>query len=425
VVIIFGWFRVGLFRFMPVAQKRGMEQERKPIAITHPKIAAQWHPTKNGILTPFDVLGGSHKKVWWKCLDGPDDHEWETTISHRTRGGKCPCCSGQKIVSSNCLATTHPELSLEWHPTKNRNLSPFNVVAGSHRKVWWRCQTGVSDHDFQASIANRIYGRVHGTNCPYCVGKKVASSNCLETLYPEISKEWDYTKNGSATPGSVTTGSMKKYWWKCAIGHDDHEWKAAVAKRVAGRNCPCCAGKKVVPSNCLATVFPILAKEWHPTKNGHLTPDNIVAGSHSKVWWLCHCGHEWQAVVKSRAAGRGCPACKASHGEKAVVTYCEHNRLSFDREVKFKTCKSRRCLRFDFVVTYSGKLFAIEYHGLQHFIPVSFGSGSSDPVKNLKDIQYRDQIKRAWCADPENGITLIELSCKPDEVADELAKVFC
>lgn len=37
----------------------------------------------------------------------------------------------------------------------------------------------------------------------------------------------------------------------------------------------------------LAFKAPILAKEWHPTKNGELTPWDLSAGSGISVWWLC------------------------------------------------------------------------------------------------------------------------------------------
>ena len=40
---------------------------KKPLSVTHPEIATQWHPTENGDLTPSDVKAGSGKKVWWKC----------------------------------------------------------------------------------------------------------------------------------------------------------------------------------------------------------------------------------------------------------------------------------------------------------------------------------------------------------------------
>ena len=77
--------------------------------------------------------------------------------------------------------------------------------------------------------------------------------------------------------------------------------------------------------NDLATKRPDLADEWHPTKNGDLTPRDVADGSEKKVWWKCNrCGHEWKAAIASRARSRrGCPKCaKAAIGmrnAKAVV----------------------------------------------------------------------------------------------------------
>ena len=47
-----------------------MRKDKKSLAETHPEIAKQWHPTKNGSLTPFDLSIGSGKLVWWKCAKG-------------------------------------------------------------------------------------------------------------------------------------------------------------------------------------------------------------------------------------------------------------------------------------------------------------------------------------------------------------------
>ena len=132
------------------------------LAITHQKVAAQWHPTKNGDLTPDDVTAGSGKKVWWQC-EVADDHEWQAALYSRTGSRKdgCPACSGKKRVLSNCLATIHPELAKQWHPTKNEGLTPFNVTAGCNKKIWWQCER---EHEWQAIIANRKKGQ----NCPFC-----------------------------------------------------------------------------------------------------------------------------------------------------------------------------------------------------------------------------------------------------------------
>ena len=59
----------------------------------------------------------------------------------------------------------------------------------------------------------------------------------------------------------------------------------------------------------LAVVNPVLAKEWHPTKNGALLPEFVSAHSNKKVWWQCEKGHEWEAVINSRNKGHGCMIC--------------------------------------------------------------------------------------------------------------------
>ncbi len=67
-------------------------------------------------------------------------------------------------------------------------------------------------------------------------------------------------------------------------------------------------------TNCVATVRPALAKEWHPTRNGTLSPEQVVAGSEKLVWWQCSINplHEWPAKVADRVRGTGCPSC--GHG---------------------------------------------------------------------------------------------------------------
>ena len=35
------------------------------------------------------------------------------------------------------LIETNPDLAIEWHPIKNRNLTPHDVTIGYDKKVWW------------------------------------------------------------------------------------------------------------------------------------------------------------------------------------------------------------------------------------------------------------------------------------------------
>lgn len=274
------------------------------LADVNPDLAKQWHSTKNGEVTPYDVSVGSTFKAWWKCPKG-HDHEWDALISDRHRGIGCAICSNYKVVKSNSLATLNPELASEWHPTRNKDLTPDDVHPGSAKKVWWKCAKG-GDHEWQTVVHSRSWGR----GCPVCSGRKVVNSTCLATVNPELAKQWHPTKNGQLTPGKIGPNSGKRVWWKCPNG-GDHEWKAIVTNRHRGLGCPICSNQKIVLSNCLATLHPDLAKQWHPTKNGKLTPYDIGPGSGKLVWWKCPEGddHEWRADVKRRSNGRGCPIC--------------------------------------------------------------------------------------------------------------------
>ena len=200
------------------------------------------------------------------------------------------------------LLNNYPEIAKEWHPTKNEKLQPEFVSYGSSKKVWWKCKLG---HEYEAII----YSRINGSGCPYCAGQKVLKGyNDLKTKNSELAKEWHPTKNGGLKPEMLTYASNKKVWWKCSKGH---EWEASIYSRNNdGRGCPYCANQKVLKGyNDLKTKNPKLAKEWHPTKNNNLTPNDVMPNSHKKVWWKCSKGHEWEATIGDRNRGTGCPYC--------------------------------------------------------------------------------------------------------------------
>ena len=74
----------------------------------------------------------------------------------------------------------------------------------------------------------------------------------------------------------------------------------------------------------LAVTHPAIVKEWHKTKNKNLTPKDVTPGSNRKVWWKCASNHEWEAIVKSKSKGRGCPECagkKAGKDNNLSVKY--------------------------------------------------------------------------------------------------------
>lgn len=123
--------------------------------------------------------------------------------------------------------------------------------------------------------------------------------------------EWHMIKNNNLKPENVSYMSHQKIWWLCKMGH---EWIASCNNRTRDdSNCPYCTNKKVCKDNCLMTIHPNIALEWHKTKND-LTPYDVTYGSDKKVWWKCPVAedHEWFATIcsRTRKTGGNCPFCK-------------------------------------------------------------------------------------------------------------------
>lgn len=281
------------------------------LAVLYPDTAREWHPKKNGKLTAWDVVPGSHKDVWWRCRLDPK-HEWQTTLRARIvdKTG-CPFCIGRRPTDTLSLAACFPEIANEWHPVKNGLLTPWSIVPGANKKVWWRCSKN-SSHEWQTKVVSRTRA---GTGCPSCVKRHrtvPTKSNNLARLYPEIAAQWHPTKNGKLRPAELTPGSNKAIWWKCSEGAD-HLWRTKVVSRTkAHTGCPFCAGKKPSKKNNLAVKYPDLASQWHPSRNGSLTPKDVTSRTNMKVWWQCRINkrHVWESAINKRTSrNQQCPKC--------------------------------------------------------------------------------------------------------------------
>lgn len=332
----------------PFCAKRYLLRENS-LAAKHPEIAAQWHPTKNRKmlpnfqgtwvpetnhhlapqdrpsrnrrLLPADVSCGSQQKIWWQCPEG-EEHVWQATVNHRTKGHGCPYCANQKLSKDNHLAARYPAVANQWHPTRNKPLLPTEVTAGTKKSVWWRCFRSAK-HVWQAPVSNIVNRWRVGTNgCPFCKGRKVTDESNLRAKYPDVAKLWHPDLNGELTPHAMATSSNKVAWWRCPE-NAEHVWDAPVHRVVTinkkGRSgCPYCAGKRVTKDASLAAIYPDLARQWHPRLNKPLRPSEVTPSSNKVVWWLCNAGrnHVWQRKINhellSWKRGRsGCPKCNA------------------------------------------------------------------------------------------------------------------
>jgi DNA-directed RNA polymerase subunit RPC12/RpoP len=294
-------------------------------------------------------------------------------------------------IGTNDLQSQYPELAKEWDYEKN-NLNPSQVVIGSPKHAAWKCS--ICGNEWKTAIRHRTQ---RNSGCPKCAEPKriishrkafLTKNGCITNSL--LLKEWDYNKNDKQ-PTDMTKASNEKVWWVCS--RCGYNYEAQINNRSNGRGCPCCSNKVTVKGiNDLATTHPELAKEWHPTKNGTITPFNVVHGCGKKVWWRCDLGHEYQATILHRSHGTNCPVCNSgrqtSFAEQAIYYYIK--KIFPDAIGRYTDIFDNRMELDIYIPTIKT---AIEYDGV-------FWHKSAKSVKN-------ENIKYGICQ--EHGIKLIRI----------------
>lgn len=288
-----------------------------------PELVKQWHPTKNGDLTAFDVNAGSAFYAWWKCSKG-DDHEWQSTVKNRKYGQGCGVCSGKVVVKSNCLSSNYPNIAKEWHPIKNKPLTPSIITMYSDKQIWWKCKEG---DEFQTSVVHRTKDK---TNCPYCTNQKVRDNgdNSHAAIYPESALEWDNKKNYPLRPEEITPSARKKYWWKCQCCNSSY--KQSPYQRTNGSRCRKCGIESTKQKLQQGDKFIKNAKE-RCEKEGYLFKGVIgeYKNVESKFRYTCKEGHEKEVTFHGFVLSNSrCPEC-AVYGykdSKSAIFYVNYNK---------------------------------------------------------------------------------------------------
>ena len=189
---------------------------------------------------PFKLISNEYKNntsnLKWQCLKDDCGEFFLCSWSAISQKAGCGVCAGKQVGLSNCLATKNPLIVKQWHPTKNGDLTPYDITSGSDKKVWWQCDKS-PNHEWMVSIYNRSYGY----GCPYCAGQLPSDEYNLFLLHPEICEEWHFNKN-KKHPKEYTPKSGKKVWWICK--ECNHEWMSSISHRSNNRGCPECNKSK-------------------------------------------------------------------------------------------------------------------------------------------------------------------------------------
>lgn len=366
-----------------IGENQATPREGESLAERSPEVAASWHPSRNLPATPSTIKNASGLRAWWKCLNADCGHEWQTSVANRTGGKRtgCPICSRAQrravyarthiALPGASFGDLHPALLGEWNITRNGKLDPFALKPASSTKAWWTCRD--CGHEWQTTIGLRTTA---GTGCAPCSYKQrgvkrqtpVAGASIAE-LFPDLLQEWDWERNADLDPSQLKPGSDLKVWWVCA--RKGHKWLAHIYHRASRKPTGCfqCAHVPEVGES-FAELNPMTAREWHPTRNAEVRPDEVKPSSAYEAWWKCSArGHEWQTPVFNRSGSRitSCPTC-TMWGTSAAQIRIAHELIAAGIPIVLDHPKvpvtGRRPVAADMVIP--DHQLIIEYDGSHH-----------------------------------------------------------
>lgn len=112
--------------------------------------------------------------------------------------------------------------------------------------------------------------------------------------------------------------------------------------------------------------------------------------------------HGWfNQTMSNHLFGQRCPRCNESGGEREINKFLTDNNIIFETQKRFKDCKNKRPLPFDFYIPSLN--LCIEYDGELHYKSVEHFGGDEGLVKSKK----HDNIKNKYCRDNEIGLIRI------------------
>ncbi len=293
-----------------ISKSRSTPKTGESLGDTNPRLSAEWHPDLNGELTAFDVKPRSQRKVWWKC---PHGHEWNAQVAPRSVGIGCPKCSTvgaseREIRLAHELAATgfdvdhnHPPIQVAGRRPVRADITipDLRLVIEYDGAHYHRTGQQADLKQTQAlTDAGWSVIRVRELPLESLGGIEVfASASCpIKHLANAVLVE--------AAAYGFHAPNYTRYL------ESETCWATETADLAVYKN----------RSKSVASSLPDIASEWHTTRNGSTTPDQVHPGSSTSFWWECRtCGREWRAAPVTRAAGHGCSACGHRRGGAALA----------------------------------------------------------------------------------------------------------
>lgn len=288
------------------------------------------------------------------------------------------------------------------------------VLEKQDGKIFWkcRCDCGKIKNIYGAYLING-----HTTSCGCYRSEKLKETRVDLTgkkfgLLTVLKRDANYV--------SPSGHNNTKWLCQCDCGNMVSLMRSALTE---GKSKSCgCLKSKLTSERCL---IDLAGKVF-----GNLTvlrrhdKKQLYEKGGSSVMWECQCSCGNHTIVSGSNLRTGhVQSCGCTHSkkEKAIGEILNNiTNIAFKPQYRFKDCKDKKPLPFDFGIFYKDSLLCcIEYDGEGHYKPIPRG-GMDDAQAKLEfaKVQYHDLLKTEYC--DSHNIPLLRISYLEKEKLEEI-----
>jgi len=237
----------------PNCECRGTKPGTKPHVcphwnhkVTYPDSAKEWDIEKNKPVLPEHIAPHSNDTYGFICSKCGEPYDQIVDNRSARIQARCPYCTGLKVSPQNCLATTHPEIAVEWSP-KNGSFKPTDITHGCHLLAIWMCKDEKHKNEedgifhYPMVISKRTSSN---RSCPSCNDPKYEQVHGGHEHFVKVANEKHGGKfgypdgyKGHKTKVNIDCGKIGKDGFRHGL------FRQTPSDHKQGKGCPKCANE--------------------------------------------------------------------------------------------------------------------------------------------------------------------------------------
>ena len=242
---------------------------------------------------------------------------------------------------------------------------------GYSAKYRWKCRVG---HRWVA-VASKVKA---GGGCPICLNRGGALTSQRRTiLLSAVGKSAQ--KRGLRCLSRRYINARTKMKFRCQLGHI---WKAVPYSIKAGTGCPACGR---ISTNKALKRLTLSDMQRLAKGRGGKCLSTVYCNNGTKLDWVCHEGHLWQATPGKIKGGRWCPRC-------AIERRALSRRGTIENMQRLARRRGGRCLSMKYEGNHLHLIWECRKGHCWKAVPSSIKQGTWCP----KCARSRREKKKMW-----------------------------